>query len=51
MSAQVDETRLHEFMGRAVVDMVAALNGVLVMIGGELGLWDAMAGAGGADQP
>ena len=46
MSAQVDETRLHEFMGRAVVDMGAALNGVLVMIGGELGLWDAMADAG-----
>ena len=46
MSAQVDEARLHEFMGRAVVDMGAALNGVLVMIGGELGLWEAMAGAG-----
>ena len=46
MSVQVDEVRLHEFMGQAVVDMGAALNGVLVMIGGELGLWEAMAGAG-----
>jgi 2-polyprenyl-3-methyl-5-hydroxy-6-metoxy-1,4-benzoquinol methylase len=46
MSTQVDETRLHEFMGRAVMDMGAALNGVLVMIGSELGLWEAMAGAG-----
>ena len=42
MSAQADDARLLEFMGRAVVDMGAALNAMLVMIGGELGLWEAM---------
>ena len=45
-TAEVDEQRLEEFLGQAVVDMGAAMNGVLVMIGGELGLWKAMAGAG-----
>ncbi len=42
----VDEQRLEEFMGQAVTDMGAAMNGVLVMIGGQLGLWKAMMGAG-----
>jgi SAM-dependent methyltransferase len=42
----VDEAKLEQFMGQAVTDMGAAMNGVLVMIGGELGLWKAMAGAG-----
>ncbi|MQA72829.1 MAG: methyltransferase domain-containing protein [Solirubrobacterales bacterium] len=42
----VDEARLEQFMGQAVVDMGAAMNGVLVMIGGKLGLWKALAGAG-----
>jgi SAM-dependent methyltransferase len=44
--APVDEARLEQFLGQAVTDMGAAMNGVLVMIGGELGLWRAMAGAG-----
>src|SRR5687767_8340577 len=43
---EVDEQKLEQFMGQAVTDMGAAMNGVLVMIGGELGLWKAMAGAG-----
>ena len=43
---EVDEQRLEAFLGQAVTDMGAAMNGVLVMIGGELGLWEAMAGAG-----
>ena len=43
---ELDEQRLEEFMGQAVTDVGAAMNGVLVMIGGELGLWKAMAGAG-----
>jgi 2-polyprenyl-3-methyl-5-hydroxy-6-metoxy-1,4-benzoquinol methylase len=43
---ELDEQRLEEFMGQAVTDVGAAMNGVLVMIGGELGLWQAMAGAG-----
>ncbi len=42
----VDEAKLEQFMGQAVTDIGAAMNGVLVMIGGELGLWKAMAGAG-----
>jgi 2-polyprenyl-3-methyl-5-hydroxy-6-metoxy-1,4-benzoquinol methylase len=42
----LDEAKLEQFMGQAVTDMGAAMNGVLVMIGGELGLWEAMAGAG-----
>jgi SAM-dependent methyltransferase len=46
MSVEVDTPRLHAFIGQAVTDMGAALNGVLVMIGDELGLWEAMAGAG-----
>jgi 2-polyprenyl-3-methyl-5-hydroxy-6-metoxy-1,4-benzoquinol methylase len=42
----VDEAKLEQFMGQAVTDMGAAMNGVLVMIGGQLGLWEAMHGAG-----
>jgi 2-polyprenyl-3-methyl-5-hydroxy-6-metoxy-1,4-benzoquinol methylase len=42
----VDEAKLEQFMGQAVTDMGAAMNGVLVLIGGELGLWKAMEGAG-----
>jgi SAM-dependent methyltransferase len=42
----IDEARLEEFLGLAVTDIGAALNAVLVMIGGRLGLWKAMAGAG-----
>ncbi len=45
-ATEVDEQRLEAFLGQAVTDMGAAMNGVLVMIGGELGLWEAMAGAG-----
>ncbi len=43
---EVDEARLHQFLGQAVTDMGAAMNGVLVMMGGELGLWKAMEAAG-----
>lgn len=42
----LDEAKLEQFMGQAVTDMGAALNGVLVMIGGRLGLWKAMEAAG-----
>ncbi len=42
----VDEAKLEEFMGQAVTDLGAAMNGVLVIVGGRLGLWDAMHGAG-----
>jgi SAM-dependent methyltransferase len=42
----VDEAKLEAFLGQAVTDMGAAMNGVLVMLGGELGLWRALHGAG-----
>jgi 2-polyprenyl-3-methyl-5-hydroxy-6-metoxy-1,4-benzoquinol methylase len=42
----VDEARLEQFLGQAVTDIGAAMNGVLVMMGGELGLWKALADAG-----
>ena len=44
--SEVDEARLEEFVGQAVTDMGAAMNGALVAIGGKLGIWKAMAGAG-----
>ena len=43
---ELDEARLEQFLGQAVTDMGAAMNGVLVMMGGQLGLWKAMAEAG-----
>ena len=43
---ELDEARLEQFLGQAVTDMGAAMNGVLVMLGGQLGLWKAMAEAG-----
>jgi 2-polyprenyl-3-methyl-5-hydroxy-6-metoxy-1,4-benzoquinol methylase len=45
-TGSVDQERLEQVLGQAVTDMGAALNGVLVMLGGELGLWAAMDGAG-----
>ena len=43
---EVDEAKLEEFLGQAVTDIGAAMNGALVMIGGDLGLWKAMDDAG-----
>src|SRR3984957_3277222 len=46
-SAQpVNETKLHEFMMKAVGEMGAAMNTALILIGDKLGLYKAMAGAG-----
>ena len=42
----IDQARLEAFLGQSVTDMGAALNAVLVMLGGDLGIWQAMAGAG-----
>ena len=42
----VDEAKLEQFLGQAVTDMGAAMNGALVAIGGQLGIWKAMADAG-----
>jgi SAM-dependent methyltransferase len=46
-AGEVDEAKLEGFVGQVVTDMGAAMNAVLVMIGEDLGLWEAMAGAGG----
>jgi 2-polyprenyl-3-methyl-5-hydroxy-6-metoxy-1,4-benzoquinol methylase len=45
-SPQVDPPKLDAFMGKAVLDMGAAMHAVLVVIGDKLGLYKAMAGAG-----
>jgi hypothetical protein len=45
-TARVDEAKLELFLGQLVTDMGAAMNRVLVMLGGELGLWKALDGAG-----
>ncbi len=42
----IDEQKLNDFMGRAVVDAGAAMSAVLVDIGDKLGLYKAMAVAG-----
>ncbi len=40
----IDEGKLHEFVGKAVGDMGAAMSAALVVIGDKLGLYRAMAG-------
>jgi SAM-dependent methyltransferase len=42
----IDEVKLEAFVGQAVVDMGAAISGLLLHIGDRLGLYKAMAGAG-----
>jgi 2-polyprenyl-3-methyl-5-hydroxy-6-metoxy-1,4-benzoquinol methylase len=44
--AAIDEAKLNEFMGKAVVDAGAALSAVLVDIGDKLGLYKAMTESG-----
>jgi len=41
--AEINDTKLNEFMGRAVADMGAAMHAALVVIGDKLGLYKAMA--------
>jgi SAM-dependent methyltransferase len=43
-TAAIDETKLNAFVGQAVVDMGAAISGLLLHIGDRLGLYKAMAG-------
>ncbi len=45
-SQQIDGAKLDAFMGKAVMDMGAALHATLVVVGDKLGLYKAMAGAG-----
>jgi SAM-dependent methyltransferase len=42
----IDEAKLHEFLGKAIGEMGAAINTGLILIGDHLGLYKAMAGAG-----
>src|SRR6185437_12147678 len=42
ISAPIDESKLHAFMGRAVGDMGAAMHAVLIVLGDRLGLYKAM---------
>jgi 2-polyprenyl-3-methyl-5-hydroxy-6-metoxy-1,4-benzoquinol methylase len=42
----LDESKLHDFVMKAVGEMGAAMNAALVVIGDKLGLYKAMAGAG-----
>jgi SAM-dependent methyltransferase len=39
----LDDNKLHEFLGRALVDLGGAVNAVLMSIGDELGLYKALA--------
>ena len=39
----LDENKLHEFLGRALIDLGGAVNAVLMSIGDELGLYKALA--------
>src|SRR5438552_11485530 len=41
-----EQAKFDAFMGKAVVDMGAAMHAALVVIGDKLGLFKAMAGAG-----
>src|SRR3954469_10129165 len=45
-TAAIDETKLNAFVGQAVVDMGAAISGLMLHLGDRLGLYKAMAGAG-----
>ena len=45
--ATLDETKVNEFLGRAIQDVAATFHAGLVLIGDRLGLYRAMAGAGG----
>jgi SAM-dependent methyltransferase len=42
----LDEAKLNAFVGQAVVDLSAAISGLLLHVGDRLGLYRAMAGAG-----
>ncbi|GLY18545.1 SAM-dependent methyltransferase [Kineosporia sp. NBRC 101677] len=42
----VDESRLHAFVGQAVIDMGAAISGLMLHLGDRLGLYRALADAG-----
>jgi 2-polyprenyl-3-methyl-5-hydroxy-6-metoxy-1,4-benzoquinol methylase len=51
MTQTIDETKLHEFLGKVVGDVGSAMSAALVVLGDRLGLWRAMAKHGGAMTP
>jgi SAM-dependent methyltransferase len=46
MPQPIDQTKLHDFVMKAVGEMGAAMNAALIIVGDKLGLYKAMAGAG-----
>ena len=46
----INQDRLHEFLGKAIVDFGATFNAALIRIGDKLGLYKALA-AGGPQSP
>ncbi len=44
---EIDPAKLEKFMGQALTELGAAMNAALVILGDKLGLYKAMAGAGG----
>ena len=46
----IDQDKLHEFLGKAIVDFGATFNAALIRIGDKLGLYKALA-SGGAQTP
>jgi len=48
---QIDETKLNEFVGRAVSDLAAGYAGVMISLGRKLGLYKALAHNGPLDSP
>src|ERR1700691_1141565 len=46
MAQPIDQSKLHDFVMKAVGEMGAAMNAALIVVGDKLGLYKAMAGAG-----
>lgn len=46
LSNRIDESKLHAFLNRAIVDLAAGYAGVMISLGRQLGLYEAMANAG-----
>jgi SAM-dependent methyltransferase len=45
MSTQIDDKKLHDFLGKVVTDVGGAMSAALVVLGDQLGLWRALADA------
>src|SRR5258705_7556054 len=47
----INQDKLHEFLGKAIVDFGATFNAALIRIGDRLGLYKALAAGGGQKPP